>query len=102
MTEEFHDAGKTYASAEHECGVGVSKLMRDDPGGDSRRGGDFVQRFADSTKQHFPSFGPRQKEAIGWRRGQANAKLGGSQRVGRRTNLLEPAVRFSSCPAGHE
>jgi hypothetical protein len=23
MTEEFHDAGKAYASAEHECGVGV-------------------------------------------------------------------------------
>ena len=67
MTEEFHDAGKSYSSAEHECGVGVSKLMWDDPGGDSRRSGDFMQRFADSTKQHFPSFGPCQKEAIGYR-----------------------------------
>jgi hypothetical protein len=24
MTEEFHDAGKAYASAEHERGVGMS------------------------------------------------------------------------------
>jgi len=68
MTEEFHDAGKAYASAEHECGVGVSKLMRDDPRGDSRRGGDFVQRFTESAKQHFPSAGPCQKESIGRRR----------------------------------
>ena len=67
MPEEFHDAGKAYAGAEHECGIGMSELMRDDPRGDSRRGGDFVQRFADSTKQHLPSVGPRQKEAIGWR-----------------------------------
>ena len=43
MTEEFHDAGKAYARTEHRCGVGVSKLMRDDPHGDSRRGSDFVQ-----------------------------------------------------------
>ena len=34
MTEEFHDAGKAYARAEHECGVGMSELMRDDPRGD--------------------------------------------------------------------
>jgi hypothetical protein len=27
MTEEFHDAGKAYASAEHECGVGVSQSI---------------------------------------------------------------------------
>ena len=42
--------------------------MRDDPRGDSRRGGDFVQRFAESAKQHFPSARAAQEEAIRRRR----------------------------------
>ena len=49
MPEEFHDAGEAYAGAEHESGIGITQLMRDDPSGDSRRSGDFVQRFADLT-----------------------------------------------------
>jgi hypothetical protein len=68
MTEEFHDAGKAYASAEHAFGVGMSKLMRDDPRGDSCRCGDLVEGFTESAKQHFPSARPCQKEAIGRRR----------------------------------
>src|ERR1017187_5551465 len=68
MTEEFHDAGKAYASAEHERGVGMSKLMGDDPRGDSRRSGDAVQGFTESAKQHFPPARPCQKEAISRRR----------------------------------
>jgi hypothetical protein len=68
MTEEFHDAGKADARAEHECGVGVSKLMRDDARGDSRCSRDVVQCFTESSKQHFPSARPGQKKAIGRRR----------------------------------
>src|ERR1700730_5033806 len=68
VPEELHDAGKAYASTEHECGVRVSELMRDDPRGDSCRFGDLVEGFTESAKQHLPSARPRQKEAVGRRR----------------------------------
>src|SRR6185369_16744900 len=56
------------ARAEHECGVGMSELMRDDPRGDSCGFGDLVEGFTESAKQHLPSAWPSQKKAIGRRR----------------------------------
>jgi hypothetical protein len=101
VSEELHDAGKAYASTEQECSVRVSELRRDDPLGDSCRFGDLVEGFSESTKQHFPSAWPRQKEAVVLRR------IKGAQRseaapVGKPMNPPEPAVRFSFCRVGHE
>jgi hypothetical protein len=73
MTEEFHDAGKAHASAEHECGVGMSELMWNDPRGDACRSGDRVEGLTKSANQHFPPARPRQKEAVG-RRGIERAQ----------------------------
>ncbi len=38
VTEEFHDTGKADARPKHLRSVGVTKLVRDDAGGNSDRG----------------------------------------------------------------
>ena len=51
VTEQFHDRRQGYARADHLTCVGVSKLVRDDAGGDTGRGTDFVQVEAQLTNQ---------------------------------------------------
>jgi hypothetical protein len=92
MTEEFQDAGKAYASAEHKCGVDMSKPMRDDPRRDSCRFADLVAAF--------PSARPCQKEAVGTASDRSSAKIGGAAPVGRPMN--PPEQRDMNCPFPQE
>ena len=43
VTKEFDDRGKANASAQHLRSICMSKLVRDDAGGNAERGGDFAQ-----------------------------------------------------------
>ena len=60
VTEQFHDAGKADACPEHLRSIGVTKLVRDDAGGNSDSGYDILQCRADSTNQHFATARPKQ------------------------------------------
>ena len=42
VAEQLHDSGEAHPGIQHFCGVGMSKLMGDDAGGDSGRGNDLA------------------------------------------------------------
>ena len=60
VTEEFHDGGKADAGAQHLSSVGVSKLVRDNAGGNSDGRHDFLQCSAEPANQHVTAARPRQ------------------------------------------
>ena len=60
VTEEFHNSSKADASAQHLSPVGVSKLVRDDTGGNSVCDLDILQGGAESTNQDVTAARPRQ------------------------------------------
>ena len=51
MAEEFHERRYGYARADHLACVGVPELVRNDAGGDTGRGTDFVQVEAQLADQ---------------------------------------------------
>ena len=51
MAEEFHESRYSYARADHLACIGVSELVRNDAGGGTGRGTDFVQVEAQLTDQ---------------------------------------------------
>src|SRR5437016_5617430 len=79
MTEEFHHRGKTDTRPQHLRSIGVSKLVRNDAGGNSDRRHDLPQCSAEPANQHVAAARPRQKQTTG---------LGSSRRT-QRTDPLD-------------
>ena len=60
MTEEFHHRGKTDTRPQHLRCIGVSKLVRNDAGGNSDRRDNLPQCTAEPANQHVAAARPRQ------------------------------------------
>ena len=68
MAEDLHQSGKIHAAAKELAGVGMSKLMGDNPSGNAGGGRNFVQIGAKLANERVPGSGPRQQVAIRSRR----------------------------------
>ena len=60
VAEEFDHCGKADAGAQHLSSIGVSKLVRNDAGGNAEGGGDFSQGGTQFANQHVAAARPRQ------------------------------------------
>jgi len=68
VTEELYNRGKADAGAQHLSPVCVSKLVRDDAGGNTDRGHDILQGSAQPTSQHVAAARLRQQQTAGFGR----------------------------------
>ena len=95
VAEQFHEGGKADAGAKHLSGIGVSKLVRDDAGGDSDGSDGIVQwRGVCGSTSVGRGGGPASKRPCRGSRASEEAKA-----LDELTNkgVDGTSVRFSAC-----
>ena len=94
VTEELYDGSKVHAGSQHFSPVCVSKLVRDDAGGNSDRRHDFLECSAEPTNQHVTAARSRQKQTTSFGRSLRTQRTDPFDQLTDRGIHRNPAFRF--------